>query len=106
MRIVELFNLKPGTDADAYDEWARTRYLPGLRALVSVRDFQLYRATAMLGSDGKPSHQYVGIIDVDAVDDFSRDVASEPTQKITTELLDYADNPQFILTEPLSEIRP
>lgn len=104
MRIVVLFNLKPATD-DAYEEWARTRYLPGVRALVSVSDFQIYRATGLAGSDGKPSYQYVGIIDVEDIEGFRRDMANEAMQKIVAELQDYADDPQFILTEALSEIR-
>lgn len=104
MRIVVLFNLKPATD-EAYEQWARTRYLPGVRALVSVSDFQIYRATGLAEGDGKPSYRYVGIIDVDDIEGFRRDMASAAMQKIVTELKDFADDPQFILTEALSEIR-
>ena len=53
MRIVVLFNLKPGVDPAAYEEWARTTDIPGVRALGSCTDFQVYRTTGLLG--GKPS---------------------------------------------------
>jgi hypothetical protein len=65
MRIVVLFSLKPGTEIGAFEEWVRTRDLPGIRALVSVSEFQLYRTTGLLGGNGAPAHQYVGLIDVD-----------------------------------------
>lgn len=106
MRIVVLFNLKPGIDVAAYEEWARTRDLPGVRALVSVSDFQIYRATGLLGGEGKPSYQYIEIIDVNDMEAFGRDVASEAIQKAAAEFQGFADNPQFILTEALSEVRP
>jgi hypothetical protein len=106
MRIVVLFNLKPGTDIAAYEEWARTRDLPGVRALVSVTDFQVYRATGLLGGDGKPPYQYIEIIDVRDMEGFGRDVASDAIQRNAAEFQGFADNPQFILTEPLSEVLP
>lgn len=54
MRIIVLFNLKPGVDAAAYEAWARSTDIPGVRALKSVDDFQVYRATGLFGSDAKP----------------------------------------------------
>jgi REDY-like protein HapK len=104
MRIVVLFNLKAGSDVAAYEEWARTRDLPGVRSRVSVTDFQVYRATGLLGGDARPAYQYVGIIDVDSLEGFERDLTSEAARKIATEFRDFADNPQFILTEALSDI--
>jgi len=106
MRIIVLFNLKPDTDVATYEEWARTRDLPAVRALVSVSDFQVYRATGLLGSDGKPPYQYIEIIDVDDMEGFGRDVASEAIQKGAAEFQGFADAPAFILTEALSEVKP
>jgi hypothetical protein len=104
MRIVVLFNLKAGTDVAAYEEWVRTRDLPGVRSRVSVTDFQIYRATGLLGSDAGPPYQYVEIIDVESLEGFARDLTSEAARKIADEFRSYADDPQFILTEALSEI--
>ena len=104
MRIVVLFNLKAGTDVAAYEDWVRTRDLPGVRSRVSVTDFQVYRATGLLGSDATPAYQYVGIIDVDSLEGFARDLTSEAARRIASEFEEFADEPQFILTEALSEI--
>ena len=42
MRIIVLFNLKPGADAAAYEQWARGTDIPGVRALGSVADLALF----------------------------------------------------------------
>lgn len=105
MRIIVLFSLKPDADVTAFEEWARTRELPGIRALVSVSEFQLLRATGLFGREGSPPHQYFGLIDVDDMEGFNRDMASEAVRKIDAEFRQFADDAQFILTEALSEVR-
>lgn len=102
MRIVVLFNLKPGVDAATYEEWAKRRDIPGVRALPSVDDFQVYRSTGLLGSDAKPPHAYIEIIDVADMDGFGKDVAGAAVQAVAAEFQAFADSPTFILTEALS----
>lgn len=101
MRIIVLFNLKPGTDPAAYEQWARTRDIPGVRALSSVRDFQVYRATGLLGGSAPAPYAYIEVIDVADMGAFGKDVASEAVQAVAAEFQQHADNPQFILTEAL-----
>lgn len=102
MRIIVLFNLKPGTDVAAYEEWARNRDVPNVRALTSIDDFEIFRATGLLGSDAAAPYRYIEIIDVNDMDDFGKDAASETMQKVAGEFQAFADNPQFILTEQLA----
>lgn len=101
MRIVVLFNLKPGVDAAAYEKWARTTDIPGVRALRSVSDFQVYRATGLLGTDAAPPYSYIEVIDVPDMQAFGTDVSSEAVQKVAAQFQQFADNPQFLLTEAL-----
>lgn len=101
MRIIVLFNLKAGADAGAYENWARTTDIPGVRALASVDDFQVYRATGLLGSDASPPFQYIETIDVPDMAAFVADVGSDAVQKVAAEFQAFADNPQFLLTETL-----
>ena len=101
MRIVVLFNLKPGVDVAAYEKWARTTDIPGVRGLRSVSDFQVYRATALLGTDAKPPYSYIEVIDVPDMQAFGNDVSTEAVQKVAAEFQQFADNPQFVLTEAL-----
>jgi len=101
MRIVVLFNLKPDADPAAYENWARATDIPGVNALPSVRDFQVHRATGLLGSDAPPPYAYIEVIDITGMEAFGADAAGETVQKVAAEFRQFADNPQFILTETL-----
>jgi REDY-like protein HapK len=101
MRIVVLFNLKAGVNAADYEAWARGTDIPGVNALSSVRGFSVHRSTGMFGSDSIPPYQYVEIIDIHAMDPFVAEISTEAFQKVAAAFGDYADNPQFILTEDL-----
>jgi hypothetical protein len=101
MRIIVLFNLKPGADPDAYADWARTTDIPGVRALGSVADFRVYRVTGLLGSGERAPFAYAEVIDVADMEGFMADVASEAVQKVAAEFQAFADSPLFLTTEEL-----
>lgn len=101
MRIVVLFNLKPDADPAAYEAWARGTDIPGVNALGSVESFTVHRATGLFGSDAKAPYDYVEIIDIHGMDPFVADVSDPEFQKVAAAFGDFADNPQFILTEDL-----
>jgi hypothetical protein len=101
MRIVVLFNLKPGASPDAYEAWAAATDIPGVRALPSVTHFRVYRTAGLFGTDAPAPYRYVEIIDINALDPFVADVSSDSMQRVAAEFQAFADNPQFILTEEL-----
>jgi len=101
MRIIVLFNLKPGVDAAEYEAWARGTDIPGVRALGSCSDFQVYRTTGIFGSDAPPPYQYIETIDIRGMDAFLADVQTDAVQKVAAEFQRFADNPLFITTEAL-----
>lgn len=98
MRIIVLFNLKPGVDPAVYEAWAAARDIPTVRALPSIAGFEVSAATGLLGSDGRPPYQYVEVIDVADVDRFGSDIGTETMQKIAAEFQGFADNPVFVTT--------
>ncbi|QYE35992.1 REDY-like protein HapK [Polymorphobacter sp. PAMC 29334] len=103
MRVVVLFNLKPDTDVAAYEDWARTRDIPGVRALPSIDDFQIYRTTGLLGGSAPAPYQYVEIIDIADMEGFTTDVAGASSQAIAREFKAFLGaEPFFMLTEPLA----
>lgn len=103
MRVVVLFNLKPDTDVAVYEEWARTRDIPGVRALPSIDDFQIYRTTGLLGGDAPAPFQYVEIIDIADMDGFTTDSAGTASQTVAREFKAFLGaEPFFMLTEPLA----
>ena len=100
-RIVALFNLRPGVTRDVYENWARTTDIPTVRSLASIGSFEVYRGTALLGSDAPSPYDYIEIIDVDDMAGFGGDVASETMRAIATTFQSMADV-VFILTERLT----
>lgn len=101
MKIIVLFNLKPGVDRADYEAWAKTTDIPGVNALSSVDGFAVFKSTGLLGTDAKPSHEYVEIIDVNDMDSFGAQTSTEAFQKVAAAFGDFAKDPEFILTEAL-----
>lgn len=101
MRIVCLFNLKPGVDPATYEAWARQGDIPTVNALGSVASFTVHKATGLFGSDAKPPYEYVEVIDIAGMDAFVADVSTPEFQALAAPFQDFADSPTFILTEDL-----
>ena len=101
-RIVVLFNLKPGTDREAYENWARTVDAPTVNGLASVSGFTVHRATGTLGSDRPSPYEYVEILDVRSMDGLFEDIATEAMKAIAADFQGFADDPQFNTTEDLA----
>ena len=101
MRLIVLFNLKPGADQQAYLKWAREVDTPTVNALGSVSKFTVHRATGLFGSDAPSPYQYVEVIDITGMDAFVGDITTEAFQAAAAPFQHFADNPQFILTEDL-----
>jgi hypothetical protein len=96
--LIVLFNLKPGTDKDEYENWANTVDLPTVRGLTSIKDFRILRSTGMFGADTPAPYQYVEIIDVSEWQQFGTEIGTDVMQKVAAEYQQFADNPQFIVT--------
>ncbi|WP_109796475.1 MULTISPECIES: REDY-like protein HapK [Novosphingobium] len=101
VRIIVLFNLKPGVDPAAYEAWARGTDIPGVRALASVSGYTVHKATGLFGSQAPSPCQYIEVIDITAMDPFVADVTTPDFQTVAAAFGEFADNPQFILTEDL-----
>ena len=102
MRIIVPFNLKPGTDVAEYEEWAKTKDVPTASALPSVNSFTIHKATGLFGApDTPPPYQYFEVLDITDMDAFVADISREEFQAAAAPFQDYADAPQFILTEDL-----
>ena len=101
MRIIVYFKLKAGASITDYENWAKTRDIPGVNALGSINGFTIHKATGVLGSDEKPEYDYFEIIDITTIDKFVADISTAEFQTAAAPFQDYADNPKFLLTEDL-----
>ena len=98
--VVVVFNLKAGVDPARYEAWARQTDLPNVKALASVRDFRVLRVASLMSGAAAP-YQYVEIIDLNSLDGLRADVKSEIMQRVAREFREFADAPQFMVTEQL-----
>ena len=99
--LVVLFNLRDGIDAGAYEAWARETDIPGVSGLGSVDRFDVLKSQGLLMSDDAPPYAYVEIIAVNDMDAFGEDMSGETVKKTAAEFQQFADNPVFILMEPI-----
>ena len=97
--IVVLFNLKPGVSPSDYEQWAKTTDLPTVRTLGSVNQFSVLRTTGLLGTDAPAPYQYVELLEVNDMEKLGADVSSGTMQRVAAEFQQFADNPQFMLTD-------
>ena len=97
--IVVLFNLKPGVSPSDYEQWAKSTDLPTVRKLGSVSQFSVLRTTGLLGTDAPAPYQYVELLEVNDMEKLGADVSSETMQRVAAEFQQFADNPQFMLTD-------
>lgn len=102
MRIIVPFNLKPDTNVAEYEEWAKTKDVPTASALPSVKSFTVHKATGLFGDpDTSPPFAYFEVLDITDMDAFIADVSDPEFQAKAAPFQEYADAPQFILTEDL-----
>lgn len=102
MRIVTTWNLRDGADAAAFEEWLLTEALPGIRALPSVDELQVYRTTGLLGTDGAAPFRYVEVLDVFDTEGFGRDITSEGVAAINARLRAETEGMAAVTTEELT----
>lgn len=103
MHIFVVFNLKPGVEPSEYETWAKSTDIPTVRELGSISDFNVYKSTGMLGAEGAPPYAYVELIDVGDDKEFGGDVSTPKMQKIAAQFQKFADNPQFMVMQDITE---
>ena len=101
MKIIVLFNLKPGVKVEDYEAWARSRDIPVVNSLTSIDDFRIFQFTGLLGSDAKPPFQYVELIDVNNADAFFQEISTDMMKELAAEFQQWAENPLFLHTNEI-----
>jgi hypothetical protein len=98
--LIVLFNLKNPAAVGDYERWAREVDLPTAGSLPSVERFEVLKANGLLGGGASP-YQYVEIIRVRDMARFGVDAATAAMQKVAAQFQAFADNPLFLVTDPL-----
>lgn len=101
MRVVVLFNLRPGVDPADYEAWAASTDAPTVRALPSVAGFRVHALTGRLFGEGALPFQYVEVIDIADAERFGPDVSTPRMQAIAAQFQAFADDPLFLTTREI-----
>lgn len=99
--IVVLFNLKPGVDSDAYEQWAKSTDLPIVNALESIDKFEVFKTSGLLGSDEPAPYQYVELLAINDFDKFGENVSTDTMKNVAAEFQEFADAPLFVTLESI-----
>lgn len=90
--LIVLFNLKPGVSEADYEAFARDLDVPTVKGLRSVSEFQVFRMSGVMGSDGASPYRYVEVIDFSSMDDLGADIGGSPAMvEITAKFGELAD---------------
>jgi len=100
MRVIAMFNLKPGVSVEDYEAWARGVDLPTVNGLGSVSSFRVFKTTGLLGGDAPAPYAYVETIDIEDMDGFWKDVGSAVMQEVAAAFGGMADV-VFMTTEEI-----
>ena len=98
--LIVLFNLKDATQRAAYEKWAREVDLPTAGALPSVDKFEVLKASGLL-TGGPSPYEYIEILRINDMAQLGADVGTPTMQQVSAQFQAFADNPVFILTQPL-----
>jgi REDY-like protein HapK len=99
--IVVLFNLKQGASIEDYETWAKSKDIPTVKSLGSVKDFRVMKMGNMLGSQAASPYQYCELIEVPDMDAFFADLGNEVVQAGALVFNSFADNPLFIVSNEI-----
>ena len=101
MKVICLFNLKPGVKEDDYLHWARTLDMPNVRSLASVHAFSVNKVIRRLRSDETPPYAFIEIIDISSIEEYRAGAGSEEFQRVASMFAQFADDPLFMLADSI-----
>lgn len=100
--LIVMFNLKDGVTEEDYEAWAKSADLPTVRGHEGVDGFDLYRANNMFRSDDAAPYRYIEVIEINDLDQFNQDVASDIQKPISAKFGEIADSPVAMLCDKIS----
>lgn len=101
-QIIITYKLKPGVNREQYETWTRTRDYPTMRGLKRVVSFTNYRATSNMLTGEPSTLDYIEVFDIPDLAGFmAEDMQDGIVQCIMGEFMQFAENPEFIIAEPV-----
>jgi REDY-like protein HapK len=103
--LIILFNLKEGINPADYENFARELKIPGHRALKTVSEHKVFRATALWGERKLPPYQYIEVIEMETVNEYVGDIKrTKGMTNIVNRFSEFTDDSIFILTNNIEKL--
>jgi hypothetical protein len=80
-----LNKLHEGVDPAAYEEWIRTSDYPVARANPAIVSYDVTRIESTLDGAGKPSVDYLEVLEVTSLEEYQRAIATPEVEKLLGE---------------------
>jgi REDY-like protein HapK len=94
--MIVLVNLKEDVAPEDYEHWLQDRYVPAILDLASVDEWRGYRVGGLPESGGDAPYLYVVSVEINDLEQLSREMESEQVQRLLSELSRYADVTQLM----------
>ncbi len=101
--LIVMFNLKDGVSEADYEAWALSADLPTVRGHAGVDGFDLYRANNLFHTENAAPYRYIEVIDINSMDQFNQDVASDIQKPISQKFGEISDSPFVMLCDKISD---
>ena len=97
---IVIYNLAEGVTHEQYKDFVAKEKGPMFDSLSSVNKYELVRITGSLS--GEIPYQYVGIVDVDNLDEFNqKDKTTQKFQDVMAKLDSMLESPQILVGEQI-----
>lgn len=100
--LIVLYNLRDSASKEAYEKWAKETDVPTASNLSSIDDFKVYRLNTLMGTETPGPYQYCEVIQVNDMAKLGEEVGSDAMQKVSAQFQEFADNPLFIVSDPIA----
>ncbi|MBT4738758.1 MAG: REDY-like protein HapK [Rhodospirillaceae bacterium] len=101
--LIVMFNLKDGVSEADYEAWAKAADLPTVRGHKGVDGFDLFRANNLFRTENAAPYRYVEVIQINDLDQFNLDVATDVQKPISEKFGEIADSPVAMLCDKISD---
>ena len=99
-----MLNLKANQDPKEFENWLETVDMPFVRALPSVKSFDILRSQELFRSNKKPPYQYVEIIKLSSLKEFSEDYAKNAAQEVAMKFREFSEEPLLLISKSIESV--
>jgi len=99
--LIVLFNLKKGVKAEEYEDFARHIDSPTIKKLNSNKGFTILKGLNLFGTNEPSPYQFIEIMVITSFEELAEDIMQSHVQAMLGKFMEFADDPQLIVTQKI-----